>query len=58
MSDELLRAIPCDDEECPTVLGGPANPDLCDDCADAFHAQGVATADQQLELTSEEREPS
>jgi hypothetical protein len=48
--DELLRAIPCDDEDCPTVLGGPTHPDLCDDCAGSFEQQGVPTADQQLEL--------
>jgi hypothetical protein len=56
MSDELLRDIPCDDPDCPTVLGGPTHPDLCEDCADAFHQQGVPTADQQLELASDEEQ--
>jgi hypothetical protein len=47
---EVARSIPCDDEACPTVLGGPTNPDLCEDCAGAFEQQGIATSDQQLEI--------
>ena len=50
MSDELLRTVPCDDPECPTVLAGPADPDLCEDCASAFEAQGIATSSEQLHL--------
>jgi hypothetical protein len=54
MSDELRRAIPCDDPDCPTILAGPVDPGLCGDCASMFEQQGIPTSDQQLELTSNE----
>ena len=54
MSDELLRAVPCDSESCSTVLAGPTDPDLCEDCAAAFEQQGVATSNEQLTLDDEE----
>ena len=54
MSDELSRDVPCDDEACPTVLGGPTAPDLCEDCAAAFEQQGVAASNEQLTLDDEE----
>ena len=41
MSDELSRDVPCSDPSCPTILGGPTHPDLCDDCAGAFEQQGI-----------------
>jgi hypothetical protein len=51
---EFQRAIPCDDKSCPTVLAGPTDPGLCEDCAGAFEQQGVATSDEQLTLGDEE----
>jgi hypothetical protein len=56
MSDELARSIPCDDPDCGTVLAGPADESLCDDCASMFEQQGIPTADEQLELTSDEEQ--
>jgi hypothetical protein len=49
-----FRSIPCDDERCPTVLGGPAEPNLCEDCREQFERLGIATSDEQLELASDE----
>ena len=57
MSWWLLRDVPCDDEACPTVLGGPTDPDLCEDCAAAFEQQGIATSNEQLSLGVEEEQP-
>jgi hypothetical protein len=53
VSDELSRDVPCDDEGCPTVLAGPADPDLCDDCAEAFEQQGIPTSNEQLSIEDE-----
>lgn len=50
MNVALSRDVPCDVEACPTVLGGPAHPDLCEDCRKQFEQQGVATEDEQLTL--------
>jgi hypothetical protein len=55
---ELDRAIPCDDPECPTILGGPTDPDLCDDCASLFEKAGVSTTNEQLEFPVDEERPA
>jgi hypothetical protein len=41
---------PCEDERCPGVLAGPADPDLCPACRAAFERSGVETSDEQLTL--------
>lgn len=50
-----FRSVPCTDERCPTVLGGPTHSDLCVDCREQFEAAGVVTEDQQLELDPDEQ---
>ena len=54
MNVALSRDVPCDDEACPTVLGGPTAPDLCEDCREQFEQRGIATENTQLGLDDEE----
>jgi hypothetical protein len=51
-----FRSIPCDSPDCPTVLAGPDDLRLCEDCSSMFEQQGIATHDEQLEFTSEQEE--
>jgi hypothetical protein len=53
-SESEQRDGPCTGERCPGVLAGASHPDLCDECAAAFTAAGVATEDLQLELLDDE----
>jgi hypothetical protein len=61
----LIERRTCELVTCPTILAGPEDPDLCQDCVAAFERQGIATSvvavvadldhvDEQLTLDLEE----
>jgi hypothetical protein len=48
---DIERALPpCEGEPCPSVLAGPAHPDLCESCRAAFMRAGIVAVGEQLTL--------
>ena len=56
MSELLRDDVPCTDPDCGTVLAGPTDPSLCEDCREQFEQAGIPTRDEQLELVPDEEQ--